>query len=190
MLLVLIFLFFTIVIATCRIKLTIAIDENNNKIILSIYTLGKVCLYKKNLRNTKKQSSIKNGKRIVNKNKFVTEAIKSGKLNINELNLIIHLCTGDAVLTAYTVGIVSGIIGIIVRISDFRINYKKFYYEVQPIYSNEEELKLELKCIISKNLAHIIFIMYKSIKECKRGRNDDKDGGKSSNRRAYGNCNE
>ena len=181
MLLFFIFLFLITVIATCRAKLIISVNEKNNNIILYICTLGNVCLYKKNLHQVKKKTSSKRIKGSINTNKLIAKVIKSGKLNINEFNLKIDMCTADAVLTAYLVGIVSSIIGIIIKASDFRINNKKFFYEVQPIYTNQKVLNVGLKCIISKNLAHIMFIIYKSIKECKRGRNEGKNGGKSSN---------
>ena len=74
--------------------------------------------------------------------------IKVFKKNIKEIDLQLQIGTQDAALTAILTGIISALLGIILR---------KPKYEVIPIYSNNNVLKIKLKCIISIYLMQYIY---------------------------------
>ena len=72
-------------------------------------------------------------------------------VEIEHINLHAQIGTEDAALTALLTGSISAILGIIL---------KKPKYEVIPIYSNKNLLKIKLDCIIS---AHLMQYIYKLI---------------------------
>ena len=111
-----------------------------------------------------------------NKTVVITELIKSlkhAKFEIKKANVRLELGTEDAAVTAILVGIVSSILGIILR---------KQKFQILPIYQDKNILKLKLDCIFRINLIHYI---YRTIM---KGR--DKNERKPSNRRAYAYSNE
>lgn len=184
MLLVFIFTFLMFIV-TAKIKVTIVIANDKMNILLSIFVLGKICIYKSRINYLKKSKKSSDSKGFRNNNLLIAKIIKSSKLNIEQLNLGISICTTDAVATSYLVAIVSTFISCFIKISNVQINNKKCHYEIKPVYSNQKVLDIKLKCIITKNLVYIMFIIYRNIKDWRR----EKYGGKSSNRGAYGNCN-
>lgn len=107
-----------------------------------------------------------------NLNKQLTkDALKNLKelqIEVKNADLKLELGTEEASTTAILVGIISTIIGIILKRQKFKII---------PIYENKNILNIKLNCIIRINLIHYI---YKMIKKGRK-RNE----GKSSDRRPY-----
>ena len=91
----------------------------------------------------------------------------------------IEIGTEDAALTAISVGIISSIIGILLK--DKITPKDKF--EIQPIYIQKNLINLKLNCIFTIDLMHYI---YKNILKERRKKNERE----SSNRRTYAYSNE
>lgn len=132
--------------------------NKNSKIYLYLLVLGKIKLFKKDIRNTKRKDikflnqdldiKLLKEKDIKLDYKEVVDSI-----DIKKFDLKIQIGTEDAALTALLVGILSGIIGVIV---------KKPQYQIMPIYFGKNLLKINLEGIITINLMQYI---YKSIKK-------------------------
>lgn len=195
MLLVFIFFIIFLIIITIKLKLYIEIYEKKPEIKLKIYILNKLLIGKidfnklkrKNFKNKKIQNKIDS--LVSDKKKFFKEIYDISKkisLNLEELDLNIDICTTDAILTSYSVAVISNIIVFILKKLNVKINYKKCKFVVNPIYIDKKMLNIKLNCIISVNMVHIINIIYRNFKKWR----SDVNGRRASNRRSYGNCNE
>lgn len=69
-------------------------------------------------------------------------------INIEKIDLNIQIGTQDAALTAIIVGIMASVLGILIR---------KPRYEVIPIYSGKNFIKIRLDSIFTVNLTHYIY---------------------------------
>ena len=79
------------------------------------------------------------------------------KVYVKEIDLTVQIGTQDAALTAILVGIITTVVGIIL---------KKPKYEIIPIYTNKNFLKIKLDGIFSVHLMQYIYIIIsKKIKE-------------------------
>ena len=192
MLLVFIILVFIIAIITLKLKLFISVKNSSKDIKLKFYVFNKVLIGRIDLNKTNRNFGKKINSNIQKKLKkidiggLVSDSLKKSNIQLECIKLKADICTTDAVLTSYLVAVVSSVIAILIRLSKAKIDYKNFYYKINPVYINKKILNIRLKCIISINFVHIITTIARSIKEWRR----DKDGGKSPNRRAYGNRNE
>lgn len=135
--------------------------NKDSKIFLYILLFDKIKLFKKDIKNDK---SIKIRNKLLDIRLFQKEDLKIDykelfkNLNIfvKEINLNIQLGTQDAALTAILTGIISAGLGIILR---------KPKYEVIPIYSDKNFLKIKLDGIFSVHLMQYIYkLIYKKIK--------------------------
>lgn len=106
------------------------------------------------------------------------QLVKNLSIETKELDLKIELGTEDAAISAILVGIISSIIGIILRNHES----KEQRFEVIPLYINQNILKLKLDGIFRINLIHYIY------KNILKGRESNER--KSSDRRAYAYNNE
>lgn len=111
--------------------------------------------------------------------KGILKGIKDLQIEIKELELHIEIGTEDAAITAISVGIISSIIGILLK--DKITTKNKF--EIQPIYMQKDLINLKLNCIFTIDLMHYI---YKNILKERRKKNERE----SSNRRTYAYSNE
>lgn len=190
MLLVFIFLLFITAILTLKIKLFIQVKEKKSEVIIKFYIfkilpIGKINTKKINKRfNNAINIKIKNKIKLINTREIIKIIIKYSNLHLEYLKLKLDICLAEAVLTSYSVAILSSFIALLIKQLDIHVNHKNFFYKVTPIYTDEIIMNIEIKCIISTNLVHIITIICKSIKEWRR----EDNGRKPSNRRAYGNC--
>lgn len=180
-------LFFIIIILSIKLKFYIRVKENKHYIFFNIYMLGRIKLYSNSIDTIKRKkiSKVKSNKSPID-TEFFINLIKSKKCILEEFYLKMNVCTTDVIITSYVVAIVSSFIGIVTKLSHFKINSKKFYFKINPVYTNKKILNIKLKCIITVNLVHIICIFFRSKKDWR----SDVNGRKSSNRKAYGNCNE
>lgn len=110
--------------------------------------------------------------------KMLIEFIKNLQIETKGLDLKIELGTEDAAISAILVGIISSVIGNILR----NQTSKEQRFEVIPLYINQNILNLKLDGIFRINLIHYIY------KNILKGR--EKNERKSSNRRAYAYNNE
>jgi hypothetical protein len=158
--------------------------KRNFEIYLSIIVFNKIKLFKVNLKKIKTKkinlgTVLERAKKLEEKGdkvKWIIELIKSlsnFKIEIKEVDLKAEIGTEDAAITAILVGIISSILGIILKSQKF---------EVLPIYQDKNVLNVKLNCIFRLNLIHYI---YKTIL---KGR--DKNERKPSDRRPYTYSNE
>lgn len=142
----LIILFFPV-----RIKLSVKFIDKH----LSIKIFGKELLKEKKKKKKKKQKE----------NVFQFESIKkiANKLNKAPLkpsvkfNMDIHYGLEDAAVTAILYGLFQSIFSLIYNVFSLYFKVKKFAPKANPVF-NKEILNLEIKSIITINLANIIYI--------------------------------
>ena len=129
--------------------------NKESRIYIYLLIFNKIKLYKKDIRNIDKKN-IKFQKNDIDIKFFKDRDIKLDykqlleKIDIyfEKIDLNIQLSTEDAALTAILTGIISASLGIIL---------KKPKYEVIPIFSNKNFLKLKLDCIFSVHLMQYIY---------------------------------
>ena len=129
--------------------------NKESRIYIYLLIFNKIKLYKKDIRNMDKQN-IKFQNKDIDIKFFKDRDIKPDykqlleKIDIyfEKIDLNIQLSTEDAALTAILTGIISASLGIIL---------KKPKYEVIPIFSNKNFLKLKLDCIFSVHLMQYIY---------------------------------
>lgn len=129
--------------------------NKGSRIYIYLLIFNKIKLYKKDIRNMDKQN-IKFQNKDIDIKFFKDRDIKIDykqlleKIDIyfEKIDLNIQLSTEDAALTAILTGIISASLGIIL---------KKPKYEVIPIFSNKNFLKLKLDCIFSLHLMQYIY---------------------------------
>ena len=139
-------------------------------------------LAKKNIKKFEekiKQNQIKS-------EKIALEIMKNLKFKINSLNLKIKISLENSSINAIATGVISTVISILLgKMLDKKIikSINQIKWEIMPLYKNENFLNITLDCIISLNLIHIIYTIYKIKKKGEKNV-------RASNRRAYANCNE
>ena len=129
--------------------------NKESKIYVYLLIFGKVKLFKKDVKKMK-QPNLK----LENKNIDITilknrelkinyiELLKNINIDIKKINLYAQIGTQDAAITAILVGLLSSILGIVL---------KKPKYQIYPIYSNKNLLKVKIECIISIYLMQYIY---------------------------------
>ena len=129
--------------------------NKDSKIYIYLLILGKIKLFKNNVRNM-------DGKNLkfLNKNlniKIFKDAdikidfkdlLKKINFYFEKIDLKVQIGTEDAALTAILTGIVSAVLGVII---------KRPKYEIIPIYANKNFLKIKLDCIFSVHLMQYIY---------------------------------
>ena len=143
------------------------------KIIVKLYLFKKINYLKLDITKDKLErrvirKNIDKLKRKIrkNKNSFDKKQIsklKKMNIKIQNVNLKILFGTEDCAQNAIIVGIISSGISIVIgllteknilKIGDGKKN--KIYWEVMPVYQNRNLLNINLDCIISFKLIHII----------------------------------
>lgn len=129
--------------------------NKESKIYVYLLIFNKIKLLKKDVKNMKPPNfKIKNtdidikilkGKDLVINYK---EMLKNINIDIKMLDLNMQIGTQDAAVTAILVGIISSIVGVI---------FKKPKYEIVPIYSNKNFIKIKLDGIFSIYLMQYIY---------------------------------
>ena len=131
--------------------------NEESKIYVYLLIFGKIKLFKKDVKKMKQPNlKLEKGKMDVDikilKNVELKinykELLQNIDRDIKEIDLKAQIGTQDAALTAILVGIASTILGIII---------KKPKYQVYPIYSNKNVLKIKIECIISIYLMQYIY---------------------------------
>ena len=107
-------------------------------------------------------------------------ALKYLKISLKEFNLKVLIGIEDASINAIFVGLASTLIS--VALGTMAQNEDKYMWKVTPMYQRNV-LKINLDCIFTLKLTHIIYTIYVLVKK------GDKNG-RTSNRRSYAYSNE
>ena len=170
---------------------TIRHINTDYKFVIKLYILSKIpilkiSITKKFLEKLKLKEKMKTFEMdlIENKLKVVKNFFKAMKkldVNIKHLNLRIDLGTENASFTSLLIPILSTIISMLLRnrIKD----YKNQHYIVNPIFTNQNLINIELSSIFEIKMIHIIDSIY--VLNKKEGVEKYE---RTSNRRAYDNC--
>ena len=153
--------------------------KRNFEIYLSIVIFNKIEIFKTDIKKLKNKkinlgSVIERAQKLQQRDskqallKDLLVSLKNFEFEIKKANLNLEFGTEDAATTAILIGVISSVLGIILR------NQK---FEIIPIYKDKNILNLKLNCIFRVNLIHYI---YKTIL---KGR--ERNERKSSDRRAY-----
>ena len=145
--------------------------DKDFKIILELYIFNRINYLKISINKNKLKSfkSSKNMDRIKQqipkykkKIKF-KNVLKNLKLKLKKLNLKLEIGTEDAALTAICIGVISTFLSILV--GNLAYSIKGINWKINPVYCNENLINLELNCIFSLKLIHIINTIYEMRKE-------------------------
>lgn len=164
--------------------------ENNFLIFVRLKLLNKLTWAKIKIDNKGMEKYKEINKKLLSKitidlRKEILESknlIKIEKLDfvLKKINLKIELNLFEPMLTALTCGIISTVLSIIFAKKIEEYTKEKCNYKIEPIFSNNPQLKLCLNCIISIKMVHIINTVYMLFKK-----GSEKDGKQASNRRTY-----
>jgi len=164
--------------------------ENNFLIFVRLKLLNKLTWAKIKIDNKGMERYKEINKKLLSKitidlRKEILESkslIKIEKLDfvLKKINLKIELNLFEPMLTALTCGIISTVLSIIFAKKIEEYTKEKCNYKIEPIFSNNPQLKLCLNCIISIKMVHIINTVYMLFKK-----GSEKDGKQASNRRTY-----
>ncbi len=154
--------------------------------ILSKIPILKISINKKILEKLKVKEKMKTFEKELLENKLKIDknflkAIKQLNITVKQLNLNIDLGTENASFTSILIPIISTIISILLR--DKIKDYKNQHFIVNPIFTNQNLINIELYSIIEIKMIHIIDSIY--VLNKKEG--EDKYE-RTSNRRSYDNC--
>ena len=194
----------TLIIITAKIEVKIvnlAINSQNKehisdkyKIITKLKIFGNIPIIKFTL-NKKKikkiQQLLKMNEKVKqlekdilqNKNKFDKKMVKGLKefskgIYVENLELEVELGTENAFLTSILVAFFSSILAI--SFSRIHLKENNIVYKIEPVYRNENSIKIEISGIFQIKLIHIINTIY--VLNKKGGR---KNHERTSNRRSY-----
>lgn len=127
--------------------------NKDSKFFVYILIFRKFKILKKDRKNMKLRNKDLDIKLLKNKDIEIDyrELLKS--INIKKVDLNVQIGTEDAALTAILTGVIGAAIGVILR---------KPKYEIIPVFSNKNFLKIKLNCIISIDLTQYIYKLISS----------------------------
>lgn len=137
-------------------------------------------LKKWKVKNKLEKIDVKQVKKEIEKNGSILEMIKKLQIDFITFGLEIHLGTLDVLLTTILNFIVIMGISLLLPKVIKRYDSNHYHYEVEPIYANENMVKLDFHCIIQVKMVHIMDILYEVLKIRRV-----KKHGRTSNRRSY-----
>lgn len=172
-----VFLIIVAVLSIIMILTTIKIEfkyiNNNYKLIIKLYILGKIRYLKIELNKEKILKIInkarnkilekdyqKVGEELYKDRNVIKILIKKLKINLNYLNLDLKIGTEFILLTTVIIITISTIFPMLVNKFIKKYDEKKYNYKFTPIY-NKNAIKLQLHCIISVKIVHIISVILK-----------------------------
>ena len=145
--------------------------NEQSKIYVYLLIFGKIKLFKKDAKKMKKPNFKLENREIdikILKNKDLKinykELLQNIDIDVKKIDLHAQIGTQDAALTAILVGVISGVLGVVLR---------KPKYQVSPVYSNKNLLKIELECIISVYLMQYIYKLVFNIVKGEKGQKRD-----------------
>ena len=126
--------------------------NKDSKIFVYLLIFKKFKLFRRDVKNEKIKFRNKDIDLKLLKNKDLKidyrQLLQKPNIYFDKIDLNVKLSTEDAALTAILTGIIATIFGVILR---------KPKYEIIPIYSNRNFLKIKLDCIISVHLMQYIY---------------------------------
>ncbi len=154
-------------------------------IILGIFPVLKITINKEKLDKMRLKEKIKQIDFLALENtptlnKEILQAIKKLDLSIRKLDLWIDIGTISATLTSIITPAIATFFGIYLRKKTNRLEKQRFI--VNPIYQNQNLVKIDFSGIFEIKMRHIINIIYIFIKKGKKG---VKKYERASNRGAY-----
>lgn len=170
------FLFLAIVLIVAillltTIKVNFKYLDKKYRIIIKLYLFGKLRYLKVELDKEKlisifEQAKIKfekNRQRRIEKEifqdrKVIKNVIKESKIDLEYLNLDFSIGTEFILLTSVIITTISTIFPMLANKFIRKYDSKKYVYKFTPIY-NKNDIRLELDCIISIKLVHIINVI-------------------------------
>lgn len=170
------FIFFAIVLIVAillltTIKVNFKYLDKKYRIIIKLYLFGKLRYLKVELDKEKlisifEQAKIKfekNRQRRIEKEifqdrKVIKNVIKESKIYLEYLNLDFSIGTEFILLTSVIITTISTIFPMLANKFIRKYDSKKYVYKFTPIY-NKNDIRLELDCIISIKLVHIINVI-------------------------------
>lgn len=194
------FLIFLILLSTLRIdiqKLNIVTNTNKKDkfekdllIYIGVYFWGKWKLLQIKIDDTRiekmklkekiKKIDIQKLKKEELINIDTLKILKKIPMDVEKFYLKLNLGTIDLNLTTIINFIIILIVSMILPRIIKMYNPKKHYYEIKPIYTNENMVKLDFSCIFNIKMVHIIDILYLVLKKGRVNKDE-----RTSNRRAY-----
>ena len=148
---------------------------------ISVIILHKIKIIKQNIKNINSKN-IRVGNRTISTKAFKKKDVNIDykllikNISVKKVKLNIEIGTENAALTAIIVGFISAIIGIIIKMPE---------YKIIPIYNGKNLLKIDLDCIIRIYLIHYIYEqILNKISKRKKVKNNER----TSNRKPYDNC--
>lgn len=145
--------------------------------LLGVVKIARIKVTKNLLEKLRIRRDVKEIEKEVESFRFghLIEVIKKFKLKLEKIDLNLKLGVDDVILTSYLVAFISSVIGILIGISE----PKKQYFKVLPLYNFGNSIKINLNCIITVKIVHIIYVIYILLKKRR------KDHERTSNRRPY-----
>ena len=131
--------------------------NKESKIYVYLLVFGKIRLFKKDAKKMKQPNLKLENKNIdldinlLKKKKIkinYRELLQNIDIDVKEMDLNVQIGTQDAALTAILVGILSSMLGILL---------KKPKYQIYPVYLNKNILTVKIECIISIYLMQYIY---------------------------------
>lgn len=167
--LILVFLLTVIILST--IKINIKYINKNYKVIIKLYLLNKIRYLKLELdKNKLKEIFIKVKNKIEKANykkvekeiyqdrKVIKNVVKKLKIDLEYLDLDLRIGTEFILLTSVIIVTISTIFPIIANEFIRKYEKRKYNYKFTPIY-NKNDINLQLDCIISTKMVHIINVI-------------------------------
>lgn len=165
----LVFLVTIIILST--IKINIKYINKNYKVIIKLYLLNKIRYLKLELdKNKLKEIFIKAKNKIKKVNykkiekeiyqdrKVIKNVVKKLKIDLEYLDLDLRIGTEFILLTSVIIVTISTIFPIIANKFIRKYEKRKYNYKFTPIY-NKNDINLQLDCIISTKMVHIINVI-------------------------------
>lgn len=165
----LVFLVTIIILST--IKINIKYINKNYKVIIKLYLLNKIRYLKLELdknklkeifirakNKIKKVNYKKIEKEIYQDRKVIKNVVKKLKIDLEYLDLDLRIGTEFILLTSVIIVTISTIFPIIANKFIRKYEKRKYNYKFTPIY-NKNDINLQLDCIISTKMVHIINVI-------------------------------
>lgn len=134
----------------------------NKEKLANIYIKEKIKSDNKKMKN----NFVENILKIKTERKKFVKEIKKAKILLDELELNINIGFENVILTSYVVGaisiIISNVLPHIINLDNYNKTElkEKYKYSIRPYYQNENLYKVNLNCIFSAKLVHIIYVIY------------------------------
>ena len=138
--------------------LKIKIDKNKMKKIENSKIFKSKVFNKINEYEHIRDIILKNKEEIFKKDNI--KYIKEINPKVNQFNLNMQICTSDGIFTSFSVAILAAIISILLANNVEKFDKNKYKYVITPIYEQKPNIKIELNCIISIKIVHIMNVIY------------------------------